>query len=166
MSERFSTAGMYLAYCVESTAGSRPTSGYTTIPEVKSIPSFNPSPEGIESTTLSETEYKTYVKGLKDLGQALEFNANMTDDLDTAWGTLISAYNSAIAASTTCMPYVMIKASPLRPLIDAIREPFAIPAASPMHRPIRMHTKSLIPALIERIVNTPVKETMEPTERS
>ena len=98
MSERFSTAGMYLAYCVESTAGSRPTSGYTTIPEVKSIPSFNPSPEGIESTTLSETEYKTYVKGLKDLGQALEFNANMTDDLDTAWGTLISAYNSAIAA--------------------------------------------------------------------
>ena len=75
MSERFSTAGMYLAYCVESTAGSRPTSGYTTIPEVKSIPSFNPSPEGIESTTLSETEYKTYVKGLKDLGQALESSA-------------------------------------------------------------------------------------------
>lgn len=99
MSERFSTAGMYLAYCVESTVGSRPTSGYTTIPEVKSMPSFNPQPDGIESTTLAETEYKTYVKGLKDVGQALEFNANMTDDLDTAWTTLIAAYNSAIAAT-------------------------------------------------------------------
>ena len=99
MSERFSTAGMFLAYCVESTAGSRPTTGYTKIPEVKSMPSFNPTPEGIESTTLSETEYKTYVKGLKDVGQALEFNANMTDDLDTAWATLISAYTSAISAT-------------------------------------------------------------------
>ena len=58
MSERFSTAGMYLAYASESTAGTRPTAAnaYTKIPEVKSMPSFNPTPETIESTTLSETE--------------------------------------------------------------------------------------------------------------
>ena len=56
MSQRVSTAGMYLAYCVETSAGVRPVSGYTTIPEVKSMPSFNPSPETIQSTTLMETE--------------------------------------------------------------------------------------------------------------
>lgn len=98
MSERFSTAGMWLGYAAEATAGTRPTSGYTKIPEIKSIPSFNPSPETIESTTLDETEYKTYVKGLKDLGGALEFKANMTDDLATAWSTLLTAFDTAVAA--------------------------------------------------------------------
>lgn len=100
MSERFSTAGMYLAYAPEATAGTRPTAAnaYTKIPEIKSIPSFNPAPETIESTTLSETEYKTYVKGLKDVGGALEFGANMTDDLDTAWAACISAFDTAVAA--------------------------------------------------------------------
>lgn len=98
MSERFSTAGMYLCYAPEATAGTRPTTGYVKIPEVKSVPSFNPTPETIESTTLEETEYKTYVKGLKDLGGALEFKANMTDDLATAWSTLMTAFATAIAA--------------------------------------------------------------------
>lgn len=56
MSQRFSTAGMRLYYVVEATAGTRPTSGLTKIPEVKSIPSFNPSPDVIDSTTLEETE--------------------------------------------------------------------------------------------------------------
>lgn len=98
MSERFSTAGMWLGYAAEATAGTRPTSGYTKIPEIKSIPSFNPAPETIESTTLEETEYKTYVKGLKDLGGALEFGANMTDDLSTAWDTLLSTFDTTVAA--------------------------------------------------------------------
>lgn len=98
MSERFSTAGMWLGYAAEATAGTRPTSGYTKIPEIKSIPSFNPSPETIESTTLEETEYKTYVKGLKDIGGALEFKANMTDDLATDWETLLSAFDTAVEA--------------------------------------------------------------------
>lgn len=97
MSERFSTAGMWLGWCAESTAGTRPTSGYTVIPEVKSMPSFNPSPETIQSTTLLETEYHTYVKGLKDLGGALEYGANLTDDLVTAWEALIDAFDAAVA---------------------------------------------------------------------
>lgn len=98
MSERFSTAGMWLGYAAEATAGTRPESGYTKIPEVKSMPSFNPAPETIESTTLEETEYKTYVKGLKDLGGALEYGANMTDDLATAWQTLLTTFNTTVDA--------------------------------------------------------------------
>ena len=99
MSQRVSTAGMYLCYCVESTAGTRPTSGYQIVPEVKSMPSFNPSPNTIESTTLLETNYVTYVQGLKDLGGALEYGANLTDDLVSFWEDLLTAYASAISAS-------------------------------------------------------------------
>ena len=99
MSQRVSTAGMYLAYCVETTAGTRPTSGYQIVPEVKSMPSFNPAPNTIESTTLLETEYTTYVKGLKDLGGALEYGANLTDDLIDFWEDLLTAYASAASAN-------------------------------------------------------------------
>lgn len=98
MSARLSTAGMFLAYVAETTAGTRPTSGYTVIPEIKSMPSFNPAPNTIDSTTLLETEYMTYVQGLKDLGGALEYTANLTDDLYTAWSTLLTAYSTAKAA--------------------------------------------------------------------
>lgn len=94
MSERFSTAGMLLVYAVEATAGTRPTTGYVKIPEVKSMPSFNPAPETIQSTTLEETEYHTYVEGLKDLGGALEFGANLTADLITAWETCNTAHDA------------------------------------------------------------------------
>lgn len=95
-SPRLSTAGMTLQYATETTPGTRPTTGYTKIPEVKSMPSFNPSPNTIDSTTLEETEYMTYVQGLKDLGGALEYGANLTEDLIEAWDTLMEAYETAI----------------------------------------------------------------------
>ena len=85
-------------YAVETTKGTRPTTGYKTIPEIKSMPSFNPAPNTIDSTTLSETEYMTYVKGLKDLGGALEYGANLTEDLITFWEELLDAYDTASAS--------------------------------------------------------------------
>ena len=94
-SPRLSTAGMTLQYAVETSAGTRPTTGYTKIPEVKSMPSFNPSPNTIDSTTLEETEYMTYVQGLKDLGGALECGSSLTEDLVYAWDTLRGAYDTA-----------------------------------------------------------------------
>lgn len=98
MSERLSTAGMKLMYAVEATAGTRPTSGYKAVPEIKSMPSFNPAPNTIESTTLEETEYMTYVKGLKDLGGALEYGANLTEDLIDFWDELMGDYETAASA--------------------------------------------------------------------
>lgn len=94
MSQRFSTAGMYLCY---ATGATRPSSGYTVVPEIKGIPSFNPSPESIDSTTLLETEFRTFVEGLKSLDGALEFSANLTEDLITTW----NACNAAHDALTT-----------------------------------------------------------------
>lgn len=90
-----STAGVTIGYAVEATAGTRPTTGYTNIPDVKEVPEMNPEPETLESTTLAETEYKTYIEGLKDLGGALSFLANYTTELETSWGELVEEYITA-----------------------------------------------------------------------
>lgn len=98
MSQRVSTAGMLLLYAVETTAGTRPTTGYKAVPEIKSMPSFNPAPSTIDATTLEETEFMVYVQGLKDLGGALEYGANLTDDLDTFWEQVMEDFDTAQAS--------------------------------------------------------------------
>jgi hypothetical protein len=92
-----STAGIHLKYAVESTSGTRPTSNYIDLLGVKSTPSLNPAPETLETTDLNQTEYKTYVPGLKDLGGALEFTFNLTQVFIEAWDELMTAYESAKA---------------------------------------------------------------------
>jgi hypothetical protein len=99
MANELSTAGVLVKYAAESTAGARPTTGYTTIPNIKSTPDLNPEPSSLEVTDLSDEEWKRYVAGLKDPGGALAFNANNTDAFQTAWATLVSAYGTAAAAS-------------------------------------------------------------------
>lgn len=98
MAINLSTAGIKLKYAVESTKGTRPTSGYTALTGAKTTPSLNPSPETLETTTLDELEYKTYIDGLKDLGGALEFTFNLTQELVEQWDALMTAYTTAKAA--------------------------------------------------------------------
>lgn len=99
MAINLSTAGIQLLYAVETTAGTRPTSNYTRIKGIKTTPSLNPAPETLETTTLDELEYKTYIDGLKDLGGALEFTFNLTEELVTAWETLVDAYEAGKLAN-------------------------------------------------------------------
>ena len=99
MAINLSTAGIHLLYAVEATAGIRPTTGYVDLKGVKSIPSLTPSPDSVETTDLNQEEYKTYIDGLKDVGGALEFTFNLTNDLITAWETLMTAYETAKEAN-------------------------------------------------------------------
>lgn len=94
MAVNLSTIGVQLHYAVETTAGTRPTSGYKRIYGIKSTPSLNPAPDTIETTTLDELEYKTYVDGLKDLGGALEFTFNLTEELIEKWDDLMDEYEA------------------------------------------------------------------------
>lgn len=98
MAINLSTAGVQLQYAVETTAGTRPTSGYKRIKGIKSTPSLNPSPDALETTTLDELEYKTYIDGLKDVGGAIEFTFNLTEELITAWDELMEAYEAGKVA--------------------------------------------------------------------
>ena len=86
-------------YAAEATAGTRPTTGYEKISEIKSIPELNPEPDNLETTTLEETEWKTYVPGLKDIGGALSFTANLTEASMTEWEGVVDAYDTAAAGN-------------------------------------------------------------------
>ena len=108
MAQEISTAGVLLKYCVETNAGTRPTVGYTTVPNIKSIPDFNPEPESLEVTDLADTEWRRYIAGLKDPGGALAFTANLTSAFKTAWGTLVSAYTTGIASSKNTWFEIMV----------------------------------------------------------
>lgn len=99
MANEVSNAGVLVKYAVEATAGTRPTSGYTTIPNIKATPEFSGEPETIEVTDLSDTVWRRYIAGLKDPGGAIAFTANLTAAFITAWEALRTAYTTAKASS-------------------------------------------------------------------
>ena len=92
-----STAGIGLGYAVETTAGTKP-SEFTKIPGAKSLPEVNPEPETMETTTLDEIDFKTYIDGLKDVGGSLAIGFNMTKQLETLWPTIVEANETAKSA--------------------------------------------------------------------
>jgi hypothetical protein len=63
----------YQTYLMTSDDGST----YTKLLDIKSFPDLMGGPNNLETTTLSD-EMKTYIPGLKDPGDALEFGANYT----------------------------------------------------------------------------------------
>ena len=99
MAINLSTAGIHLYYAVEKTKGTRPTAkaDFKDLLGVKSTPDLNPAPDTLETTTLNETEWKTYIDGLKDMGGALEFTFNLTEELIGLWDELMEAYEAAKA---------------------------------------------------------------------
>lgn len=94
-----STIGIKVSYAVETTAGTRPTTGYKHIPDLKSIPSINPAPNTADATTFDNLEYTSYVQLLKDIGGALEISANFTQELFEVWDAMVTEYETAIANS-------------------------------------------------------------------
>ena len=94
MALEFNTIGVKLGYCVETTAGSRPLSGYTNIPDLKTIPGIDLTPSKLEVTNLID-KYKRYINGVMDAGDDVALTANLTASLKTVWASLVSAANTA-----------------------------------------------------------------------
>lgn len=92
MANELSTAGIALRYKDATTPGTKPatTTQWTAIPNVKAIPEFNPEPATLETTDLSQTEWKTYIPGLKDPGGAISITANFTSAFKTAWEAVVT----------------------------------------------------------------------------
>lgn len=94
MANAVSTAGMLVKYAVETTAGTRPTSGYTTIVGVKAIPALWNEPNMLQSTPLSATKNHTYIEGLGDNGGAIALTVNDEALFRAAWEDCIDAYEA------------------------------------------------------------------------
>lgn len=98
-----STDGVKLQYCCETTAGTRPTTGFQDVSEdLKSTPDLNPTPETRETTTFADaaTGWKAYIDGLRDPGGALPFNFNNTEAFHTAWNAMKAAVDAAASGET------------------------------------------------------------------
>ena len=91
-----SSIGCKVMYCVESVAGTRPTSGYTLIPCITTAPSFDMTPETLDASDLGD-DITQYIPGRRDPGGDAAFTANLTADFLTAWETLVSAAETAEA---------------------------------------------------------------------
>lgn len=92
-----STIGITLGYCAETTAGTKPSTGYTNIANITSIGEIAGSPDQLEVTNLVDT-WKRYIAGVKDAGGDIQVGANLTAAFRTAWETLVTAYATAFAA--------------------------------------------------------------------
>lgn len=86
-----STAGMTVKYCAETTAGTRPTTGYTEIPGVKALPALGDEVNTLQTTPLSATRNHTYIAGLADPGGSIQLTVNDYPAFRTAWSALVTA---------------------------------------------------------------------------
>ena len=98
MALEFNTIGVKLKYATESSAGTRPTTGYIQIPDIKSTPAIDINPNKLECTNL-EDQYRRFVDGVKDVGDSMDFTCNLTADLKTKWASCVSAAQTAWASS-------------------------------------------------------------------
>ena len=95
MALEIASAGAKIQYAVETTAGTRPTTGYTAISNVKTIGALDAEPATYDVTDLSDTEFKRYIPGLKDIGGDVPVTMNLTQAVITSWAALVTAANTA-----------------------------------------------------------------------
>lgn len=97
MALEFNTIGVKIGYAVEATAGTRPTSGITNIPDIKSIPGIELTPSRLDVTNLVD-RYRRYISGVMDAGDDIALTGNLTASLKSVWVSLVSAASDAWAS--------------------------------------------------------------------
>ena len=106
MALEISTVGATVKYAVEATAGTRPTSGYTVIPDVSEAPDFPMDVEVLDASNITD-EVTRYIPGRQDPGGDKEFTLNHTEAVITAWDSLVTAAETAYkAGKATWFEYV------------------------------------------------------------
>lgn len=100
------SAGTKLCYAIETEKGVKPTT-LTRLFGCKEIPDFNSTPENLETTSLDNTEYKTYAAGLKDLSNANAYKFNFTQDFVNAWTEAYEASETAKAQNLATWFYII-----------------------------------------------------------
>lgn len=99
MALEFNTIGVKLGYCIGS-GTTRPTSGYTNIPDLKTIPGAELTPSKLEVTNLTD-KYRRFITGVMDAGESFDITANLTASLKTTWASLVSAAATAWASGNS-----------------------------------------------------------------
>ena len=78
MALEITTVGAQVKYAIETTAGTRPTSGYTVLPNVSSAPEMSMDVDALDASDITD-EITRYAKGRQDPGSDAEFTLNHTE---------------------------------------------------------------------------------------
>ena len=97
MALEIASAGAYICYGVETTAGTQPST-FTRISSVKTIGALDADPATYDVTDLSDLEFKRYIPGLKDIGGDVPLTCNLTEAFLTEWATVVSAASTGAAS--------------------------------------------------------------------
>ena len=92
-----STLGIKMAYAPETTAGTKPSTGFVQLDRINNIGGISMDVEKIDASALEDTATK-YVAGRADTGGDWNVTVNFTDETVTEWEGVISAYNTAQAS--------------------------------------------------------------------
>ena len=99
----YTTLGCKVSYAWESTAGTRPTTGYEILWDCIRSPSIGGEPDEVETTPLTATKNKTYVQLLQELADK-NIVCNATDAAFTAHASMMSTKATNLATSPVkCM---------------------------------------------------------------
>ena len=103
MALEISTVGAKVKYAVEGASPwTRPTSGYTTIPDVNTAPEISLDPSTIDASNITD-KITRYIKGRVDPGGVQNFTLNHTADVKSKWAAAVTAYaQKAPQASMWC----------------------------------------------------------------
>ena len=92
MAIALNSADMGIRWAVETTAGTRPSSGFADIVGVKSIPEVGGEPNTLDASTLANKKYKTFIFGLQDPGGSVGLTVNDYPAFRTSWTAIQTAY--------------------------------------------------------------------------
>ena len=93
-----SSVGAKVKYAFETTAGTRPTTGYRTIPDVTEAPECEMSVEVQDCSNLID-KVTRYIDGRQDPGGDKAFTLNHTDAAITDWNAMVVEAESKLAQS-------------------------------------------------------------------
>ena len=91
-----SSVGAKVKYAVETTAETRPTSGYKVIPNISEAPEISMEREALDASDISD-EVTRYIPGRADPGGNATFTANHTEAFIDAWSAFVKEAKEAYA---------------------------------------------------------------------
>ena len=116
MAGEVSTAGIKILYAPETTAGTRPTSGYKAkgtsatldINEyVTGVSGLGADYDMYDVTPLAETERHRFIKGLQNNDGSISLNANINPTSRADWGKIVSEYAALTGGKALWFEFIL-----------------------------------------------------------
>lgn len=92
------SAGSWVKWAAEATAGTRPTSGYTVLKGVTAVPAFGDQPGVLDVTAINNTN-RVYIFDLPDSGGVIALTVNDATEFRESFEAMKTAYDTAVAAN-------------------------------------------------------------------